>query len=262
LKGHPSLFATTPVDECVDKMVPGILADAKQANPYLLCYKNDNVAGYRYWRAQINGLPGEALSIDRYPLIYLAKGLPQTTSLIYTFERALEMMDEDGKRERKPVFMWMEAAEAVSKEPTKEELTWFHYIAVVNHCMGFTYFGGVPMSRHSRRTIKTLDDELKAIQPFLFSFEEEPKISFGNKRSENLIRVLAKKLDTQLLVICVSRATEAIDAELDLSEILKSKPADASVLFEGRNLKIGGDSKLRDKFPSLGRHVYKISLKK
>lgn len=262
LKGHTSLFATTPVDECVDKMVPEILAEAKSANPYLLCYKNDNVAGYRYWRSQIGGLPGEALSIDRYPLIHLAKGLPQTTSLIYTFERALEMMDEDGKRERKPVFMWMEAAEAVSKEPTREELTWFHYIAVVNHCMGYTYFGGVPASRYVRQTIKGLDDELKTIQPFLFSFEDEPKVSFGNRRSENLIRLSARKLDNQVLLVCVSRATEPIDTELDLSGILKSKPSDATVLFENRNVKIGADSRLRDKFPSLGRHVYKISLGK
>ncbi len=260
LKNHPSLFATTPVDECVDKMVPGILADAKSANPYLLCYKNDNVAGYRFWRSQLDGLPGEALSIDRYPLIYLAKGLPQTTSLIYTFERAIEMMDADGQRERKPVFMWMEAAEAHSKEPTKQELTWFHYIAVVNHCMGFTYFGGVPMSRFARQTIKGLDDELKAIQPFLFSFEEDPKISLVNKRSENLIRILAKKLDKQMLVICVSRATEPVDAEIDLAAILNTKPSNASVLFEGRAVKIGVDFKLRDTFPPLGRHVYKIDL--
>lgn len=260
LSGHKSLFATTPVDECVDQMVPGILADAKIANPYLLCYKNDNVAGYRYWRAQINGLPGEALSIDRYPLLNLAKGLPQTTSLIYTFERALEMMDEDGKRERKPVFMWMEGAESNSKEPTKEELTWFHYIAVVNHCMGYTYFGGVPMSRYARQTIRALDVELKVIQPFLFSFEEDPRISFGNQRSENLIRVLAKKLDNQLLVVCVSRATEEVDAEINLSSVLKSKSINAAVLFEGRSLKIGADLVLRDKFSSLGRHVYKISL--
>ena len=120
--------------------------------------------------------------------------MPQTTSLIYTFERALEMMDVDGIRERKPVFVWMEGAEAHSKEPTTEELTWFHYIAVVNHCMGFTYFGGVPVSKHARATILKLDKELKAIQPFLFTFEDDPVITFENKQNEELIRVLAKKL--------------------------------------------------------------------
>ncbi len=260
LKKHKSLFAVTPVDESVDATVPELLANAKRANPYLICYKNDNVAGYRFWRQQLNGLPGEALSIDRYPLIKLAKGLPQTTSLIYTFERALEMMDIDGKRERKPVFIWMEGAEAHSKEPTEEELTWFHYIAVVNHCMGFTYFGGIPMSRYARATILKLDKELKAIQPFLFSFEDEPEISFGNKQSENLIRVLAKKLGNQLLLVCVNRATENVDAEIKLSKILKSS-ATASVMFENRSLKIGKDLILRDKFSSLGRHVYKITIK-
>jgi len=262
LSNHKSLFAVTPVDESVDSTVPELLANGKRANPYLVCYKNDNVAGYRFWRQQLNGLPGEAVSIDRYPLIKLAKGLPQTTSLIYTFERALEMMDEDGKRERKPVFIWMEGAEAQSKEPTEEELTWFHYIAVVNHCMGFTYFGGIPISRYARATIKTLDKELKAIQPFLFSFEEEPKITFGNARSQNLIRVLPKKLGNKLLLICVSRATENITAELNLSAILKGARANASVMFEDRSVKIGKDNIMRDKFTSLGRHVYKINLKK
>ena len=262
LSNHKSLFAVTPVDESVDSTVPELLANGKRANPYLVCYKNDNVAGYRFWRQQLNGLPGEAVSIDRYPLIKLAKGLPQTTSLIYTFERALEMMNEDGKREKKPVFIWMEGAEAHSKEPTKEELTWFHYIALVNNCMGFTYFGGVPISRYARATIKDLDKELKAIQPFLFSFEQDPQITFGNKQSEDLIRVLAKKMGNQLLLICVSRATDVVDAELDLSSVLKGAGANASVTFEGRRVKIGKDNILRDKFSSLGRHVYKISLKK
>ncbi len=261
LKNHESLFAVTPVDESVDSTVPELLANAKRANPYLICYKNDNVAGYRFWRQQLNGLPGEAVSIDRYPLIKLAKGLPQTTSLIYTFERALEMMDKDGKRERKPVFIWMEAAEAHSKEPTTEELTWFHYIAVVNHCMGFTYFGGIPVSRYARNTIRNLDRELKAIQPFLFSFEDEPEISFVNDESRNLIRVLPKKLGNQLLLICVSRATGVVNAEIDLSKIIKSN-AVANVMFESRAVKIGRDRILRDKFTSLGRHVYKINLKK
>jgi hypothetical protein len=262
LSNHKSLFAVTPVDESVDSMVPEVIKRAKDANPYLICYKNDNVAGYRFWRQQLNGFPGDAVSIDRYPLIKLAKGLPQTTSLIYTFERALEMMNEDSKRERKPVFIWLEGAEAQSKEPTEEELTWFHYIAVVNHCMGFTYFGGIPISRYARATIKTLDKELKAIQPFLFSFEEEPKITFGDERSKNLIRVLPKKLGNQLLLICVNRATEVVDVELNISAILKGGRANASVMFEGRSVKIGKDNILRDKFTSLGRHVYKIKLKK
>lgn len=262
LANHKSLFAVTPVDESVDSMVPEVIKRAKAANPYLLCYKNDNVAGYRFWRQQLNGLPGEAVSIDRYPLIKLAKGLPQTTSLIYTFERALEMMDIDGIRERKPVFVWMEGAEAHSKEPTKEELTWFHYIAVVNHCMGFTYFGGVPVSKHARGTILNLDKELKAIQPFLFSFEEDPIITFKNKNNEELVRVLAKKMGDQLLLVCVNRATADVDVELNLSSVLKNAGANASVMFEGRSVKVGKDNILRDKFSSLGRHVYKIKLKK
>ena len=171
------------------------------------------------------------------------------------------MMDADSKLIRKPVFTWMEAAEAHSKEPTKEELVWLHYIAVVNHCMGFTYFGGVPVSRYARATIKELDKELKAIQPFLFTFEEEPKISFVDKRTESLIRVLPKILGNQLLLVCVSRATADIDAQIDLSSVLKSAGTNAAVIFEGRSVKIGKDNILRDKFSSLGRHVYKIKLK-
>jgi len=261
LSNHKSLFAVTPVDESVDLDVPELLKNAKNANPYLVCYKNDNVAGYRFWRQQLDGLPGDAVSIDRYPLVKLAKGLSQTTSMIYTFERAVEMMDEDGKRDRMPVFVWMEGAEAHSKEPTKTELTWLHYIAVVNHCMGFTYFGGVPISQHARLTIKELDKELKAIQSFLFSVEEEPVISFGNKQSRELIRVLPKIEGDQLLLICVNRATEDIDAKIDISSVLKNSAGNASVMFEGRSVKIEKDNILSDTFPPLGRHVYKIKLK-
>jgi hypothetical protein len=262
LKEHKSLFAVTPVDESVDDSVPKLLFEGKCANPYLICYKNDNVAGYRFWRNRFDGLTGDAVSIDRYPLIKLAKGLPQTTSLIYTFERALEMMNEDSKLIRKPVFVWMEGAEAHSKEPTTRELTWFHYIAVVNNCMGFTYFGGVPLSRYARATIKRLDRELKAIQPFLFSFEDDPDVKVLNADAKNYIRVLAKKLGDQLLLICVSRATSDVKAELDLTSILRNAGGAASVMFEGRAIKIGKDAVLRDKFSPLARRVYKIKLEK
>ena len=102
---------------------------------------------------------------------------------------------------------------------------------------------------------------MKAIQPFLFSFEDEPEVSFINDESRNLIRVLPKKLGNQLLLICVSRATGKVNAEIDLSKILKSN-AVANVMFESRAVKIGKDRILRDKFTSLGRHVYKINLKK
>jgi len=115
------------------------------------------------------------------------------------------------------------------------------------------------MGRHAREAILGLDKELKAIQPFLFSFEDEPEVTVRNTK---LIRLLPKRLGDELLLVCVNRATEPVEAEIDLSSALSSDAAAASVLFERRGVRIGKEHILKDKFPPLGRHVYKIGVKK
>ncbi|OQA84997.1 MAG: Endo-1,4-beta-xylanase A precursor [Lentisphaerae bacterium ADurb.Bin242] len=261
LKDSRAPVAAIPVDECVDHLVPRVISESKCANPYLVTYRNDNIAGYRYWRNRPDGLFGDAFSIDRYPLILLPKGLPQTPSMIYSFERVLELLDEDCRRERKPLFIWMQAAEAQSKEPTRDELVFLHYIAVVNHCMGFTYFGGVPISRYARETILRLDRELKTIQPFLFSPEDDVNTGFTDEASRDGLRVLAKKLENEFLVICINRTTDSLKAGLALRAVTGGKDAQAEVLFEGRKVPVR-NGVLQDTFPSFGRHVYRIAMPK
>ncbi len=257
---HPSLIAVNPIDESASPAVPDVIAAARAVNPYVVHFRSDNIATYNFWRNQLKeGVMTDALSFDRYPLISRAKGRPQTHSMIYSFERLAELADAEAKEENLPLFAWMEGAETNCMEPDRDELTYLHYIALVNHCTGFTYFAGVPFSRHPRETIRRLNAELKAIQEFLFSLEEEPhEIKAGDAPTEEFIRFLPKRRNGELLLICINRATRKIRADLDCGKLLRNTGAE--VLFENRQVTVNADGRLHDEFPPFGRHVYKMKL--
>jgi hypothetical protein len=209
---------------------------------------------------RIDGFPGDVLSIDRYPFILQPPGRPQTTCDIYSFELTLEMMDKDGKRERKPVYCWLQSSERFAKEPSPEQLTWQTYIALANHCMGFTYFGGIPNSKIVWNKMIELNKEVELLKSSLFSLEDEPHVSIEGDASEK-IRVLAKKLKDELTIICVNRTLYPIEATLELSKANVKDRRTVKVLFEKRNLETDEEGKLKDKFKPLERHVYRLKIK-
>lgn len=259
-RSSPALVGIIPNDESANRIVYDRTAKTKLASPNILLWVNHHFHSYIAFANRIDGFPGDVLSIDRYPFILQPPGRPQTTSDIYSFELSLEMMDKDGKRERKPVFCWLQAGERFSKEPTPEQLTWQTYIALANHCMGFTYFGGIPNSKIVWDKMIELNKEIETLKSPLFSLEEEPPVSLESKASEN-IRVLAKKLKNELTIICVNRTLFPINASLDLSKAgIKGQRA-VEVLFENRNLQTDETGKLKDNFKPLERHVYRLKIK-
>ncbi len=255
-----SLIGVMPNDEESDRQVYDTALRSKILNPYTLNAVNHNISSYRAFANRLEGFPGDVLSIDRYPLLGLPKGRPHTISEIYSVERCIEIMDRDGARERMPLLFWLQGAERFSKEPTPTELTWMNYILLVNRCVGFTYFGGMPASRHVWDRMVSLNKEIQRIKPFLFTFDSDPEVRFGNETSRQFIRVLPKVLDHELLLICVNRAMEPVDAVLDLSAIEGVAPGSASVWFEGRSVPVSADHVLQDRFEPLERHVYRIKL--
>ncbi len=261
-KSSSAFVGIVPNDESGDRVVYERAINTKAAAPMIINCANQHFHSYRMFADRIDGFPGDILSIDRYPFIVQPPGRPQTTNDIYSFELCLEMMDRDGKRERKPVYCWLQAAERFSKEPTPQQLNWQTYIALVNHCTGFTYFGGVPDSRLVWERIIQLNREVEALKPALFSLEAEPEVSGANKMTVSNIRILAKKLGNELTVICVSRALHPFNASLDLSKAGVSGIQAAKVLFEGRSVKTDAKGRLNDKFLPLERHVYKFKLNK
>jgi len=261
-KSSPAMVGIVPNDESGDRVVYDRAIKTKVASPAILNCVNHHFHSYRMFANRIDGFPGDILSIDRYPFIKQPPGRPQTTNDIYSFELCLEMMDRDAKREIKPVYCWLQAAERFSKEPTPQQLSWQTYIALVNHCMGFTYFGGIPNSRVVWERMIQLNREVETLKPVLFSLEDEPKVSGANKTSVKSIRILPKKLGNELTIICVNDTLYPINATLDLSKAGISDSQVASVLFENRKLKTDKKGYLKDKFKPLERHVYKLRLKK
>lgn len=258
----PALIGVVPNDENGDLSVYDLATSAKNKYPEILNCVNHNISSYQAFANRLRGFPGDILSIDRYPLLLLPKGRPQTTSEIYSVERCIELMDKDAQRNHKPLFFWLQAAERFSKEPTPEELTWLTYILLVNHCVGFTYFGGIPQSKFVWQRIQSLNKEVQSLKPALFSLEKDPEIKHLNPESKGYIRVLAKKQGKQLTLICVNRAMSPVMAELDLSDAGKFASKRASVMFEKRSVKITRGDILKDSFAPLARHVYKINLPK
>jgi len=250
------LIGMIPNDEDADVEVYDIATRTKLAYPEILTCINHNFSSYRAFANRLEGLPGDVLSIDRYPLLALPNGRPHTTSEIYSVERCIEMMDRDGERERMPLFFWLQAGERFSKEPTPREITWINYILLVNHCVGFTYFAGMPASRPVWERMIAVNKEIQELKPYLFSFEPDPVIGFADADSRQYIRVLAKRLGDELLLIGVNRAMSPIDAALELPAT-----GQAVVVFEGRTVAVRADRLLRDRFEPLSRHVYRLKLK-
>lgn len=255
-----ALIGFVPNDEEGDRIVYDIARHCQFVYPEVVTCVNHNFSSYKAFDNRLREMPGDVLSIDRYPLLLLPKGRPQTTSEIYSVERCIELMDRAGILERKPLFFWMQGGERFAKEPTPAEVTWLTYILLANHCLGFTYFGGVPASRYVWGRVISLNAEIQALKPFLFSLEREPVVSHENDRSKGYIKVLPKMLGKTLVLVCVNRAMESVDAALDLSAVPGLNGGSAAVLFEKRGVRIQGKT-LKDNFAPLARHVYKISLK-
>lgn len=259
-RDQKSLIGFVPNDEESDPQVYDIAIRNQVGNPYLLTAINHNFTSYRAFHNRLDGLPGDVLSIDRYPLLALPKGRPHTTSEIYSVERCIEMMDQDGQRERMPSVFWLQGGERFAKEPTPQEITWLNYILLVNHCVGFTYFGGMPASESLWQRMISLNQEIQQLKPYLFSLEAEPHIQFANDESRHFISVLPKVVGDELLLICVNRAMTPIDAAIDLSGLERFAPGSAAVLFERRAVPVKADGIVQDRFEPLARHVYKLRL--
>ncbi|MDR0932807.1 MAG: hypothetical protein LBM70_07315 [Victivallales bacterium] len=266
IKDHPSLFAVNPVDESDDDMLPEIVHMAQTINPYIINYRNDNVATYNYWRKRLyNSSPGDVGAFDRYPFVVRPDGMPHiVNSMLYTVERFMHLMDAESREENIPSFCWMQASETFSRELNDVELTYLHYAALINNCVGFTYFAGVPYSSCARNTIKRLNGELKEIEKYIVSTEKPGQVNIvANERNAEII-FMVKQLNHELLIIALNRAAVPVRGKIkfDKKHIDQMKSDEVEVLFENRTLKIKADGEFDDEFPAFGRHVYRIPSKK
>ncbi len=253
LRDIPALVGMIPNDESADPVVCQEAVTVNRAAPERMVWVNHHFISYRAFAERPGEMPGDVLSIDRYPFIRQPPCRPQNTMDIYSIEQCLEMMDRDGRRERKPVFLWLQGAEGFAKEPTPEQLTFQVYIALVNHAMGFAYFGGIPQSETVWRKMIELNREVQTLIPALFSLENEPEVVCDNKE----IRLLAKKTGSRITVIAINRSMEKVRAGIRLP----GTPAkgEIEVKFENRRIAPDAAGSWRDEFAPLSRHVYEFS---
>ncbi|OQA84998.1 MAG: hypothetical protein BWY31_02201 [Lentisphaerae bacterium ADurb.Bin242] len=254
LRDTPALVGMIPNDESADPIVRQEAATVNRAAPERLVWVNHHFISYRAFAERLEEMPGDVLSIDRYPFIRQPPCRPQNTMDIYSIEQCLEMMDRDGRRERKPVFLWLQGAEGFAKEPTPEQLTFQVYIALVNHAMGFAYFGGIPQSETVWRKMIELNREIQALVPALFSLEPEPEAVCDNKE----IRLLAKKTGGRITVIAINRSLEKVRAGIKLPGL--SAKDGIEVKFENRRIAPDAGGSWSDEFAPLSRHVYEFSM--
>ncbi len=261
LRDQPALILFNPVDETGQPNVYEHVEAAQHRLPHIPCFVNENTSGYLAFNRQLKGFPGPILSCDRYPLISQPLGWPQTrtdVNGIYSFEERIEWMDADGARDRKPLHYYLQAAEHTSREPTPAELTWMTYIPLVNRCLAFTYFDGIPHSEVALDAMIQLNREVQHLKPALFALEMDPEVKAGSLATERNVRWLAKQHDGKLTLVAVNRSLQPVDAvwSLDAAGIAGGTRVD--VLFEDRTLRTDSTGRLSDRFEPLARHVYQI----
>ena len=243
-----------PNDESSDPSVRLVADAVKAAAPEKAVWINHNFFTYRAFAEKNAEMPGDVISIDRYPFILQPPGRPQPTRDIFSLEQCLQMMKRDGERERKPVFLWLQSGERFAKEPTPEELTYQFYLGLIRKAAGFCYFGGFPCAETVWKRMRELNAELRELKEELFSPEDDPENVISESKD---IVFLAKQRAGILTVMALNRTPRNVRASL------RGLPAgkNAEVKFENRTLAVGTDGVLTDEFPPLARHVYQIKLK-
>lgn len=251
---YPNFAGMIPNDESPDVSVYESTLRAKENSPERLIWCNQNFSTYRAFANRLVPMPGDVLSIDRYPFILQPLCRPQPTRDIYSIDQCLKMLAADAERERKPVFLWLQSSEKFDKEPTPEQLTYQLYCGVINRAMGFCYFGSLPESDVVWQAMISLNQELKALRPYLFSRNPEPK---GIVSANPGIRILSKKLNDEIVVIALNFSLQKQTGVIKGME--KSK--NIEILFEDRTITSNSDGILTDQFEPLSRHVYRLKIK-
>lgn len=251
---YPNFAGMIPNDESSDLSVYETTAHAKEKAPERLIWCNQNFFSYRAFAGRLAPMPGDVLSIDRYPFILQPLCRPQTTRDIYSIDQCLKMLAPDAERERKPVFLWLQSSEKFDKEPTPAQLVYQLYCGIINRAMGFCYFGSLPESDTVWNAMISLNRELKELRPYLFSMEAEPETLISRNPE---IRILAKRLKDEIVVIALNFSLQEQTGVIAGME--KSETAD--VLFENRTVSSDASGVLTDQFAPLARHVYRIKVK-
>jgi hypothetical protein len=139
------------------------------------------------------------------------------------------------------------------REPTPAEVSFLIYMPLIYGNRGWKWFGGRPKCQATWNAIISYGKEVKKLTPVLTNSQKvnDDKIIFSS--CGNAYGIL-RKLGNAYYFITVNKTAKTIQADFNLLELLPADFKKAEVVFENRQIKIGGT----EKYTPYQRHVYRI----
>jgi len=241
-KDHPAIIAWYVFDEPGhDGILQKFVDEAKKADPYRIAAANYHSFALNL---KIGGMPGEIISLDRYPI-------PEES--IYSVESTVKEMYKISSSRKNPLWYILQNlgyAFASSRCPTPLEQEYMTYITILEGARGLMYFTGLSKSIEHQEKIENLNKEIQELTSILFSPEDVPTIQVFPQS----IKYMLKKYKGYYYLISLNREECPIKSIFNLSSL---KPKIIETMFENRKIKLEGD-RLEDTFEGYQRHVYKI----
>ncbi|NOY79979.1 MAG: hypothetical protein GXP31_03135 [Kiritimatiellaeota bacterium] len=246
---HPALLMWYLYDEpsprlCSPEYLEQVYRAVKEADPYHpamvnFCASAERMLSYRD--------ATDLMAIDIYPV-------PQSHIGIIAPHARL-MWVTGGWR---PVLWWIQSWASL-REPTAAEETCMAYQALVEGTRAILFYNYRPTSYAAWAGLGRIAAEINALRPALVSPDRHPvEVRGGSGR----VSAVAYRVAGGLVVVAVNRDRIPVDAEIVLptQPAAKSAADKALVLFENRRVDVE-TRVLRDRFPPLGRHVYRLRTK-
>lgn len=245
-KNHPALLAWYVCDEpwrqswieiSFAKKLVDYAKTLDSEHPVFINYANPK----KHFKFLGGFIPGDIISQTMYPV----PCEPLTTIALDAY-RDFFM----GNKE-KPVFFWHQLWGGKGRYPTPNEFRAMVYLAAIYGATGFQTWPMMPGSSILWDSVKNVINEMKTIQPFLYSNNNEMiKINSGD-----YIFAKAKKIGQKLYIVSINVAEKRQNAEIKIDY----NPKKCTVVFEARNISLN-DGTLRDTFLPYARHVYECDL--
>ncbi len=202
--------------------------------------------------------------------------MPWAASNLYRFADSVDILATDSypirKEKPSPVLRVAQATDWAVRATRNQKPVWLvvqstpiatvgeeyavTYLPIVHGADGILYweYSGARKDERIWRTVTTLMEELKALEPALVS-PDAPKHA---KASDQRIHLTTKRAPDGIYVICINSHHEPVTrVSIDVPA---PDGATATVLFEDRKVRVRGGA-IRDDFAAYERHVYKLPLR-
>ena len=244
LKNHPALLAWYVCDEpwrqtWIDIGFAKQLIDyariLDKKHPIFINYANPQ-KHYVYFDGYV---PGDIISETLYPI-------PTNPITVVGRDAALNIYMSNSQ---KPAMFWYQFWSGKGRYPTPDEFKCMIYLSLIYGHTAFQTWPIMPNVMSLWSSIKQITNELRTLQPFIYSSENIPL----TLKTDQFIYAAAKQDQDKIYVVAVNTDKEMHSASISFKE--KVYADHTEVLFEERSILIK-DNKIQDTFLPYERHVY------